>query len=193
MGLVNKDKVKELLGSGLSTDVVATAMGCVPAYITQLMSDETFAAEVIALRTVALSANTERDKKIDEIEDTLLENLKDSIDQKLVYKPGDILRAFAVVNAAKRRGAVTANNSLTINQTVVNLQIPQKVIKTFTTNQQGEVVDIEGQTLVTMPAHKLLKELVDRKGEKSEQYSEVAKFLPQAAIAGGRSAEGNGR
>jgi hypothetical protein len=39
---VDNEKIKELLGSGLSNDVVASAVGCDPSYVSQLMSNETF-------------------------------------------------------------------------------------------------------------------------------------------------------
>jgi hypothetical protein len=180
------NKIKELLGTGLSNEVVASAVGCDPSYISQLMSREDFASEVVAMRTASLSANSTRDKNIDKIEDALIEKVQELVDTHQIYKPLDVVRVFAAVNAAKRRG-VPAHESLTINQTVVNLTIPESVVKTFTTNTQGEVVDVEGQTLVTMPATQLLRTLVESKGGKNAAYEKIARHLPNATEPAGTS------
>lgn len=175
----DKNQIKELLGTGLSNEIVATAVGVDSSYIAQLLSNENFAAEVTAMRTLALTANSKRDRKIDGIEDTIITKLEELVDSGVIYKPNDVLRAFAVINNAKRRG-VSAAESITINNTVVNLQLPNRVIKEFVQNAQGEVIEVEGQTLVTMPAHTLLKNLVNRQGDKSGAYERVSRFLPTA-------------
>lgn len=180
---VSREQIRDLLGSGLSNDIVATTVGCDHSYISQLMSEPAFADAVIALRTQSLQANTKRDKSIDSIEDSLISKLEDAVDSSLIYKPGDILRAFAVVNAAKRRG-VPAHESLVINQTIVNLSIPKEVVQQFTMTVDGEVVEVEGQTLVTMPAHELLQQLAESKGvgdsDNAARYKKVARYLPTA-------------
>lgn len=183
---VDKNQIQELLGSGLSNEIVATAVGCDPSYITQLMSQQEFASKVIELRTVALTANSRRDRTIDEIEDKILEKLDTVIDQNGFYKPADILRAAAVVNAMKRRG-VPATESLTVNNTVVNLQMPVQIVHSYVKNPTGEVVEVDGKTLVTASSHTLLEELARTRGGKDgepNKYREAGKFLPAAALQG---------
>lgn len=180
---VNKDQVKELLGSGLSNEIVASAVGCEPQYITQLMADENFAAEVIALRTASLQANSKRDRNIDRLEDKVIDKLEQAMDT--MYKPQELLRTFQVLNAAKRRG-VPAHESVTVNQQIVNLNIPQQVIQNFVMNRHGEVIEAEGQTLVTMPAKQLLAQLsASSSGEHNDKYRKIAGFIPGS----GRDAE----
>lgn len=178
---VDKKQIQDLLGSGLSNDVVATAVGCDPSYITQLMSGEEFAARVVELRTEALSANTKRDRKIDSVEDKLLSKVEDAVD--LLYKPNDLIRAVSTINAMKRRG-VSSQDSLQINNTVVNLMIPKVVIMNFTKNSQGEVIEVEGKSLVTMPSNQLLENLAKGAADdkSSTRYKEAARFLPSAAL-----------
>lgn len=180
---LDKEQVKGLLGSGLSNEVVATAVGCDPSYITQLMSDEVFAGEVIALRAAALTANSKRDRTIDGIEDTLLTKLAEVA--PTLYKPNDILRAAATVNNMKRRG-VPANESLNINNRIVNLVIPVRIQQQFVTNNNGEVIEVEGQTLVTMPSQTLIKELAAKSGPDKDgknKFEQVGRHLPSAQVA----------
>lgn len=178
----DKNKIKELLGSGLSNDVVASAVGVTPAYIAQLLSQTEFADDVIELRTKSLTAANDRDRRIDKIEDTLIDKLNEAIDGGQVYKPRDLLHSFAVLNAARRRG-VPATASVTLNQQIVQLILPKEVIRHFTATPQGEVIDItvdgeKKQTLVTMPSGELLKQLSAKGSENGSQYEKLRRFLP---------------
>lgn len=186
----DKNQIKELLGTGLSNEIVASAIGCDPSYISQLMADERFAGEVIALRTAALQANNKRDGRIDSIEDSLIEKLKECVDTGVIYKPNDILRSFNVVNNAKRRG-VPAQQNVTVNNQVVNLVLPPILVRQFVTDSRNEVVEVDGQTLVTMPSSSLLKHLAER-GKDGEKYARVARFLPGSQIERSHPADETG-
>ena len=177
------DRIKELLGNGLSNDVVATAVGVHPSYVSQLMSDEIFSQQVIALRTQTLAAASSRDRSWDGIEDRLLNKLSDLVDSGMFYKPQDILNALVVANRAKRRGT-TAQENLVVHQNIVHLNLPTQVVNSYRKNLQGEVVEIttpEGnqQTLVTMPAVALVQKLAE--AEKDGKYDKVRRYLPQGS------------
>jgi hypothetical protein len=186
--VATQDKIKELLGTGLSNEVVASSIGVHPSYISQLMSDEDFYNSVIELRTKNLAAHTVRDRNLDGIEDTLIKKMSEMLDSGMVYKPHDILKFFQVLNNAKRRG-VTPAEATVVNNTVVNLSLPPIVQKQFSfkTNSANEVVEVEGQTMITMPAAHLLESLIENNTEDSDEqkklkYEQVKKFLPQAAF-----------
>jgi hypothetical protein len=172
---IDKDQVKQLLGAGLDSGVVASAVGCDPSYIIQLLGDDNFRNEVAILRTKNLTAHNERDRKIDSLEDTLLDKLEEIVNY--IHKPTDLLRAFTMINSAKRRGVQSTAGAVP-SQAVVKLTIPVVVMQKFVTNKQGEVIEIEGQTMVTMPSHQLLRNLAAQKGGESNEYENVARYLP---------------
>lgn len=179
---VSVEKIKELLGNGLSNDVVATAVGVHPSYISQLMSDEIFANEVIALRTRTLTEATSRDRTWDGVEDKLLQKFSDQVNSGMIYKTSDLLRALQVVNNAKRRGN-TAQQSAMTHQVTVNLNLPTVVLNKFKKNVFGEVVEVttsegEQQTLVTMPASALMQKLTEQHQGKNLNYDHIRKHLP---------------
>lgn len=181
----DKEKISDLLGTGLSIETVASAVGCDPSYISQLMANQLFADTVVEKRTVGLLAANKRDRSIDAIEDKLIDNLATLVEEGQIYKPADVLRSFAVLNAAKRRG-VPAHDSTTINATIVNLNMPTKILNNFVTNTQGEVIEAGSQTLVTMPAHQLLKTLAtsgNANDQERAKYDQVGRFLPSVDSA----------
>ena len=151
-----EQRALELLGSGLSPEVVASAVGVTPARISQLLSDENFANQVTELRYKTLSAHNQRDSHYDSIEDTLLSKLEKSI--PLMCKPGELLGAIKVINGAKRRGQSTPEH-ITNQQTVVQINLPQVAVEKFITNSANQVVKAGTQELVTIQSGTLLKEI----------------------------------
>lgn len=188
--MIDQKQVEELLGAGLGPEVVATAVGCSQGYITQLLAQDDFRDRVAALRTVALQSHGRRDKTIDGLEDKVLDKLRTAIDSGFIYKANDLLNAFRVINAAKRRGLPT-RDTMVVNNVVVQLQLPTKTVEKFTISKTGEVIEIEDRSMVTMPAQQLLKSLADRSsGSAGEQYERAAKYLPSAVKQAARAADG---
>lgn len=177
--LVSKERVLKLLGSGLSNDAVATAVGCEHSYISQLMAEEDFKEKVLELRSVALTAATERDRKADSLEERALDKLEGMLDW--IHKPADMLKFFQVLNAAKRRGT-TATDNLVINQQIVNLQLPAVALQKMVIDGRGEVVEIDGQSMLTMQPATLIRQIVAEKGD-SDVASKALRALRNKEIA----------
>ena len=165
-----EERALKLLGQGVPPTAVASALGVDVSRISQLLSDETFASRLVELKFESLSKHNERDSAIDQMEDKLLEQLKYAL--PMMTRPMEIIRAFAIINAAKRRGA-SAPESITAKQTVVNLNIPQILLQQFTTNVHNQVVQVGEQSLLTIPSANLLKQAEAR------QAAEVLNVEPR--------------
>ena len=152
-------QVLEMLGNGLSPEVTAAALGITAGYVSQLVSEESFSKQVAERRFTNLQAATTRDRKYDNIEDTLATKLEDSL--ALMFKPTDIVRTLAVVNNLKRRGADAPANT-TINQTVVNLILPDVLTHKFKVNENNQVVSAGNQELITIQSAHLSAKLSDK-------------------------------
>lgn len=164
-----KDRLLSLLGVGVSPAQAAAAVGCTPGYVSQLLATDDFALEVSKLRVEALTAATDRDRKYDSLEDELLAKLKELL--PFMMRPGEVVKALATINAAKRRGAGAAEaNATTINNIVV-LQLPDVVKQRFVTNQNSEVVEVDGRTLLTIDSNTLLQQV---KGAQNGNNSKLA-------------------
>lgn len=171
----DQDKIADLLGTGISNTAVAGAIGCDPSLITHMMSDPVFRERVITLRAKNLTAASKRDDKINDIEEALLDKLAEIL--PAFYKPRDILAAASVVNKMMRRG-ITATDTLGGQQPVVNIQIPVVVQQKLMISERGEIVEVNGQTMVTMPAQQLLRNLASTGSkEDADKYQKVAGFI----------------
>lgn len=134
-----KERAMKLLGQGVEQEVVATALGVSPGYISQLLGDVEFAKAVTELRLKNLEAATDRDSKYDELEDELLDQLKNV--RGYMTKPREIAGVLATLNKATRRG-VRPENAPQVKQDVVVLVFPAVIQQKFVTNHNNTVVAV---------------------------------------------------
>jgi len=150
-----------LLSQGLGPEVVAAAVGVSTSRISQLLSTPEFAAQVAEGRYENLAKHNQRDNAYDSMEDSLLAKLKDCL--PFMMRPMEILKAIQVINAAKRRGS-SAPESITSQQTVVQLIMPTQILQSFTTNVNNQVIKAGQQDLVTVQSASMDKLLSSSKG-----------------------------
>lgn len=162
-----------LLGSGVSQEQTAAALGVTPSLVSQWLSETEFASQVTEAKYKKLSAHNTRDEQLDELEDTLIKKLKDTL--PLCFKPMEITKMLQVVNAAKRRGT-SELSSIQENKPIVSITIPTQVINHFSVNPQGMVTQVGQQSLVTMQSGTLLRKI---KGAQNDELSKGA--LPSPA------------
>jgi hypothetical protein len=188
---LDKDRILALLGSGLPNGAVASAVGCQPSYITELMAKEEFAAKVIELRTASLLEANQRDSSINAIEDMLISKVHELVETQQIYKPRDVLAAFNVLNKAVRRGNPT-KDSVNNQHVTVELTLPNSVTMNFVKNIQNEIVEIEGRPMQTMPAQSLLKHLAGSRGpDRGKTYEQLGRFIaPTIEVDGEQNSGG---
>ena len=152
-----ESRALKLLGKGINQESVASALGVSAGRISQLLSDSDFATKVANLRFEALQTHSERDAKCDELEDKLLIKLKASL--SLMTKPDTILKAYQIVNGAKRRGLDSTSGAASATTNIVNLMLPKVITQNFVVNSNNQVVKAGDQNLFTMSSGDLLKKV----------------------------------
>lgn len=157
-----RDRALALLSQGIPAEQVAAACGVTASAISQLLSEEGFASEVATARYQNLQKHNERDCKYDSIEDKLVEKLDSLL--PLMMRPMEVLKSIQVINAAKRRGS-SAPDSITNQQTIVQIVMPTQVVERFTTNAANQVTRTGTQDLLTIQSGSLLKQV---KGEQND-------------------------
>lgn len=164
IALTIAERIKELLGQGLPTNVVASAVGCEPSYVSQLMEQEDFKNAVLVARAGKAEGAVKRDNKWDEIESAALERAGSLV--SLVSRPSDLIRIAAMANAAKRRSTEFANGSESASVTV-NLTLPASAVVHFQMNAQAQVVEVDGQSMAPLPSKQLHEKLRERAAERN--------------------------
>lgn len=177
--MIDQKRAVQLLGNGLGPTEVGTALGCDPSFISQLLMDEVIRQEVMVLRMQNLQASTERDLKIDDLEDIMLKKLKELVPYMTNVR--EMLAAFNIFNAAKRRGARAAGE-IDGGQKIVALVLPPAARLVFTTNTAGEVVDVGGQVTITKPLAQLMQERTLKMRKDSAQDAQLSNGTTQASF-----------
>lgn len=175
-----KERAMKLLGEGVDQTVVASALGVTDGYISQLLTDESFAREVLNLRFQNLEGATDRDNRYNSLEDKFLEKLEDNM--MYMVKPREILSAIAVLNKAVRRGVKHDSQPTSVKTDVVSLVLPSVIHQHFITNSFNQVVAVGSgekkqvpalQDLTTISAKSLLQKIGQMKEVKAVQTVEV--------------------
>jgi len=141
-----KDQIIELIAAGVPTAQIAAAVGCSDSYVSQLKSDPDIQT-LLATRAVQ---STEKDIAFD----TALERAEgmalEKIEKNLPFASlGQALAAFKVLNGARKRKDAFAQidtGATTIN---VNLTLPISAMPRYTMSARNEIIEVEGQTMVT--------------------------------------------
>jgi hypothetical protein len=159
------DRILELLGQGLANSVVASAVGCEPSYISQLLEDSEFRLRVQELRAGKAEAAVKRDTSWDTIEQAALDRASSLVN--LVSRPTDLIRIAHMANSAKRASKELVNNDST-GAPVVQLVMPANATIHFQMNTSSQVVEVNGRSLASMPVQQLTKQLADRRAQRLE-------------------------
>ena len=166
-----------LLGQGLGPETVASAIGVSVSRISQLLSTTEFAAAVADLRFKNLSKHNERDNEYDKLEDELILKMRDLM--PFMVRPMEVARVLQIINAAKRRGS-SAPESITNQQTVVQLNMPINVFQKFTVNAVNQVIQAGQQQLITVQSGNMSK-LLERSKQAITQEPPSVQYHPSPA------------
>lgn len=169
-----KDRILKLLSQGLPATVVASAVGCDNSYISQLLADPVFEQELKELKYAMLTEATNRDNKINNLEDKMLERITHDVEHNPVAFRNTMerVRALSLVNALKRRGVGADVNNVGQSVTnIVTLVLPTQIVNKYTNYEKdinNQVVKTGDQNLVTMQAGQL-KSLMESNYEHGNQ------------------------
>jgi hypothetical protein len=153
-----RDRIKNLIISGLKPSEITSIVGCSPSYISQLLADSEFKAAVQEGIIANAEKNTEAehlDNRYETIEHRLLSSIEDKIPEASM---GEVVKALETINKRKddqykRKNPVTPGPAIQLN--VVSLALPAQALRTISQptvqlNGQNEIVAIEGRHLAPM-------------------------------------------
>lgn len=174
-----KDIARQMLAQGLQPSVVAGTIGVEESYVSQLMSDEDFAASVELMRVEQSQEDIDYDKKLERTEEGYL----DKIEHRLpVANLQQSLQAFKILNGAKRRKDRSMTPGLVNHGTIVNITLPQAISPKYLTNGNNEIVEVEGQTMISATPKALDAIIAQKKPALSvDQQETVTRLQVQTA------------
>lgn len=140
-----KEYAISLLAQGISTSQVAAACGVDDSYISQLRADPEVQQSIAVARSEHVVADTQFDNTLERAESLALEKIEKNLP---FANMGQALAAFRILNGARRRKDQFAQPEQHVSVTVA-LTLPQATIPRYVTNSQNEIVEVEGQTMIS--------------------------------------------
>ena len=162
-----KEHIIALLSQGIPAAQVAAAAGVSESYISQLRSDPELAALISTQETAKLEKNTAFDNTLERAELMALEKIEKNLP---FANMGQAMAAFKILNSARKRtdafGAAQTDQSTNIT---VNLTLPAAAAARYVVNSSNEIVEVEGQTMITATAKSLDTMLAQRASAQLQQ------------------------
>ena len=91
----------------------------------------------------------------------------------MIGKPMEIVKAFQIVNGAKRRGQ-SAPASITNQQNLTQINIPTSIVNKFTVNINNQVTQAGNQDLLTIQSGTMLRQAKQAHPELVKQLQGVS-------------------
>lgn len=178
---LNKEHAITLLAQGIPTSQVAAALGCDDSYISQLKADPEIQQQIAERGAVATIADVKFDDTLERAEMLALEKIEKNLPFATL---GQAMAAFRTLNGARRRkdGVASGNDqSLTVN---VNLTLPANAMPRYVLNAQSEIVEVEGQTMISATPKTIDQILAARNGGEAAKLPAVTALEKAATRLG---------
>jgi hypothetical protein len=140
-----KDYAVSLIAQGIPTSQVAAACGVDDSYISQLKADPEVQQRVAEARAGHAVADSQFDNTLERAEALALEKIEKNLP---FANMGQALAAFRILNGARRRKDQFAQTEHNVSVTVA-LTLPQAAIPRYITNTKNEIIEVEGQTMIS--------------------------------------------
>ena len=140
-----KDYAISLIAQGIPTSQVAAACGVDDSYISQLKADPEVQQRVAEARAEHAVTDAKFDDTLERAEALALEKIEKNLP---FANMGQALAAFRILNGARRRNDQFAQTEHNVSVTVA-LTLPQAAIPRYITNTKNEIIEVEGQTMLS--------------------------------------------
>jgi hypothetical protein len=162
-----KEHIIALLSQSIPTSQVAAACGVTDAYVSQLKADPELATIIASGAAETATRDIAFDNTLERAELMALEKIEKNLP---FANMGQAMAAFKILNSARKRadafGAAQTDQSTNIT---VNLTLPSAAAARYVVNSSNEIVEVEGQTMITATAKSLDSLLAQRASAQLQQ------------------------
>lgn len=161
-----KEHIIALLSQGISAAQVAAAAGVSESYISQLRADPELSALISTQAVDKIEKNTAFDNTLERAELLALEKIEKNLP---FANMGQAMAAFRILNSARKRTDAFGAAQDQSTSITVNLTLPAAAAAKYVVNTSNEIVEVEGQTMITATAKSLDGILAQRASAQLQQ------------------------
>lgn len=160
-----RQQIIELLAQNIPTSQIAAAVGCTDSYVSQLRSDPEIQTELAKLGVEATAKDVAFDKTLERAEELALSKIEKNLPFANMQQA---LAAFKILNGARKRKDAFTQIDMGATTINVNLTLPAHAIPKYTINAKAEIIEVEGQTMLSATAKSLDNILLSRAAQTAE-------------------------
>lgn len=149
-----RDKIIGYLAAGVSQTLAAEAAGVSDGYVTQLLDSPGVREEIAAKKSVKLERHIEVDDTIESNEKKALQIMGRKLDSPVVSL-GDAIKAFSVLNAAKKKADAGAAGNNAGQVDTVTFILPKAARTMIQINSDNQIIEVDGRTTAPLPSKAL--------------------------------------
>jgi hypothetical protein len=153
MSTATRDKIIGYLGRGVSPLVTATSCGVTPAYVSQLLEEESVREEIALKRASLLEDALAADSTLERIEKAALKQVEAKM--PFVRTAIEAVKIAATLNGMKRKAASTDQTSDALAAQQVTILLPRAASVNLKINENNQVIEVEGRTMAPLPSKAL--------------------------------------
>lgn len=173
----SKNQALALIAQNIPQHQVASTLGVEESYVSQIASDEENQEELERLR-LQYKATAEKVERFDELlektEEVYLENIAKRAPLANLQQS---LQAFRVLTGARRRRETTQAPAGVNAAISVNITMPVQVLPAYVKNAQNEIVEVNGQTMVSATAKDVDRLLEIKTGIRRDQNKRAEEVI----------------
>jgi len=180
---VMKERIRNLLASGIKPAEISSIVGCSPSYISQLLKDEDFKKEVEALIIQNAQEKTEEehlDTRYQNLEHKILTNIENSLPEAELPHLTRALEVIAKRQIERTKIKNPIPTAPLVNITVAQIALPQHVLEApkpaIAVNEKNEIIAIDAKSLAPMSSEgvrNIFKQLQEKKNEVKQVLEEI--------------------
>lgn len=157
-----KQQIITNLARGIPPAQIARFLGVTESYVSQIRDDPEV-KELVRQQAAAENEEVEKyDKSLDDAEATALRNISGKLPLANMQQS---LQAFRILNAAKRRKDSRTLTQGQVDAPLVQIFLPAAAPEIqFITNQQAQIIEVEGRTMTAIDPSKLKELAMQRLG-----------------------------
>lgn len=175
-----KEQIIELLAQNIPTSQIAAAIGCSDSYVSQLRSDPEIQTQLAKIGVEITAKDAAFDKTLERAEELALSKIEKNLPFANMQQA---LAAFKILNSARKRKDAFAPIDMGATTINVNLTLPAHAIPKYTINAKAEIIEVEGQTMLTATAKSLDNILLARTAALTGNLSAPASVTLNRAAA----------
>jgi hypothetical protein len=153
MATSTRDKIIGYAAKNINPGIIASSCGVTPAYVSQLLELQDVRDEIARLKSGELEVALEADSTLERLETKALKIMEQKL--PFVKSAVEAVKIAQTLNGMKRKAETGNTDTDVLAAQQVIVVIPKGAALHFRTNENNQVIEVEGRAMAPLPSRAL--------------------------------------